>query len=56
MEVYVDDMLVNSKEVESHLEDVKETFEILRQYKMRLNSANCVFGVSSRNFLSFMVS
>jgi len=37
MEVYVDDMHVKSKEEGSHLDNLKETFEILRQYKMKLN-------------------
>jgi len=32
MEVYVDNMLVKSKEVESHLNDLEETFETLRRY------------------------
>ena len=40
MEVYVNDMLIKSKEEESHLDDLRETFEILRQYKMKLNSAS----------------
>ena len=30
MEIYVDDMLVNSKEEESHLDNLKETIETLR--------------------------
>ena len=30
VEVYVDDMLVKSKEEESHLDDLKETFNTLR--------------------------
>ena len=56
MEVYVDDMLVKSKKVEQHLEDLRETFDILRKYQMRLNPAKCVLGVSSGKFLGFMVS
>ena len=56
MEVYVDNMLVKSKEVESHLNDLEETFENLRRYQMRLNPAKCAFGVSSRKFLGFMIS
>ena len=32
MEVYVDHMLVKSKEAESHLEDLEEMFKTLRQY------------------------
>ena len=49
-------MLVKSKEEEDHLDDLKETFNTLRQYSMKLNSSKCAFGVSSRKFLSFMVS
>ena len=56
MEVYVDDMLVKSKEEGSHLDDLKETFKTLRQYKMKLNPTKCAFGVSFRKFLGFMVS
>ena len=56
MEVYVDNMLIKSKEVESHLNDLEETFETLRRYQIRLNLAKCAFGVSSRKFLGFMIS
>uniref|UniRef100_A0A2N9ICY4 Uncharacterized protein n=1 Tax=Fagus sylvatica TaxID=28930 RepID=A0A2N9ICY4_FAGSY len=56
MEVYVDDMLVKTKDDMKHLEDLKETFETLRQYRMKLNPSKCVFGVSSGKFLGFMVS
>ena len=37
VEVYVDDMLVKSREEEDHLDDLKETFNTLRQYSMKLN-------------------
>ena len=56
MEVYVDDMLVKSKEELTHLDDLKETFAMLRQYQIKLNPSKCAFGVASRNFLGFMVS
>ena len=56
MEVYVDDMLVKSKEELTHLEDLRETFAILKQYQMKLNPSKCVFGVVSGKFLGFMVS
>ena len=36
VEVYVDDMLVKSKKEENHLDDLKETFNTLRQYSMKL--------------------
>ena len=56
MEVYVDDMLIKSKEELAHLDDLKETFTNLKQYQMKLNLSKCVFGVASGKFLGFMVS
>ena len=56
VEVYVDDMLVKSKEEEDHLDDLKEKFDTLRQYSMKLNPSRCAFRVSSGKFLGFIVS
>ena len=56
MEVYVDDMLVKSKEELAHLDDLRETFATLKQYQMKLNPSKCVFGIVSGKFLGFMVS
>ena len=56
VEVYVDDMLVTSQNEGKHLDNLQETFDILRQYNMRLNPSKCAFRVSSRKFLGFMVS
>ena len=56
IEVYVDNMLIKSKEEPTHLDDLKETFATLRQYQMKLNPSKCAFGVSSGKFLEFMVS
>ena len=55
MEVYVDDMLVKSKEELAHLDDLRETFTTLKQYQMKLNPSKCVFGIVSSKFLDFMV-
>ena len=56
MEVYVDDMLMKSRKAELHLDNLRETFDTLRKYQMRLNLVKCVFEVSSGKFLGFMVS
>ena len=56
MEVYVDDMLLKSKEELAHLDNLKETFTTLRQYQMKLNPNKYAFGVASRKFLGFMMS
>ena len=56
VQVYVDDMLVKGRREEDHLEDLKETFNTLRSYNMKLNSGKCAFGVTAGKFLGFMVS
>ena len=56
MEVYVNDMLVKSLDEDKHLDDLKETFDMLRRHQMKLNPSKCAFGVSSGKFLGFMVS
>ena len=38
------------------MDDLKETFNTLRPYSMKLNPSKCAFGVSSGKFLNFMVS
>lgn len=44
-------MLVKSKVKEEHLDDLKETFNTLCKYNMKLNPTKCVFRVSSGNTL-----
>ena len=56
VEVYVYDMLVKSLDEKKHLDDLQETFDILRLYNMKLNPSKCAFGVLSGKFLGFIVS
>ncbi|XP_031268343.1 uncharacterized protein LOC116126804 [Pistacia vera] len=56
MEVYINDMLVKSKVVESHIEHLGEMFNILRRYRVKLNPLKCAFGVSSGKFLGFLIN
>ena len=56
IEVYVDDMLVKSKEESAHLDDLEETFTTLKQYQMKLNPNKCTFNVVSGKSLGFMMS
>ena len=48
--------MVKSKEKETLIDDLKETFDNLRVYKMMLNPAKCVFGVPAGKLLGFLVS
>ena len=56
VEVYIDDMVVESKVVSKHLADLSNIFEILRRHKLRLNAFKCSFGVGSGKFLGYMVT
>ena len=56
IEIYVDDMVVKSKVVSEHLEDLSDTFNVLRRHKLRLNASKCSFGVGSGKFLGYMVT
>ena len=49
-------MLVKSRRGDDHLDDLKETFDTLRSYNMKLNLSKCAFGVMAEKFLRFMVS
>ena len=40
-------MLVKSQREEDHLEDLKETFDTLRSYNMKLNPGKSAFGVTA---------
>ena len=55
VQVYVDDMLVKSIREDYHLNDLQETFDMLRTYNMKLNPSKCAFGVTVGKFLGFMV-
>nr|KYP74121.1 Retrovirus-related Pol polyprotein from transposon 297 family [Cajanus cajan] len=56
MEVYVDDMVVKSEDLDRHLSDLVEVFQQLRRHDMRLNPEKYVFGVFGGKFLGFMLS
>ena len=52
----MDDIVVKSREKETLIDDLKETFDNLWVYKMMLNLAKCVFGVPAGKLLGFLVS
>jgi hypothetical protein len=56
IEAYIDDIVVKSEKREDLLDDLKETFDNLRRFKMMLNPKKCVFDVSSGKLLGYMVS
>ncbi|KAK4383193.1 Retrovirus-related Pol polyprotein from transposon [Sesamum angolense] len=56
VEVYVDDILVKSKEARDHIADLEEMFSILRKYQLKLNPGKYAFEVKGGCFLGLMVT
>jgi hypothetical protein len=53
---YVDDVVVKTQEDKGVISDLAETFDNLRQFKMKLNPEKCTFGVPLEKLLGYMVS
>lgn len=56
IEVYVNDMIAKSQSKEDRMDHLKNLFEHLRKFKLRLNTVKCTFGVRSGKLLGFIVS
>jgi hypothetical protein len=56
VEDYVDDVVVKTRNFNTLIANLKETFTSLREYQWKLNPNKCVFGVHSGKLLSFIIS
>ena len=56
MKVYIDDMLVKSVKAELHVDHLAKSFQVMKDYKMKLNLTKCAFSVSVGKFLGFIVN
>ena len=56
VEVYVDDMIVKSRDKADHLATLQRFFERIRRFRLRLNPKKCTFGVTCRKLLGHIVS
>jgi hypothetical protein len=54
--MYVDDVVVKTKQSGILLDDLKETFMNLHRYHMKLNPEKCTFGVPAGQLLGYIVS
>ena len=53
--IYLDDILVFSKNADEHVGHVTEVLAILRQHKLYAKLAKCVFGKTELTFLGHVV-
>jgi hypothetical protein len=56
IQVYIDDVVITTRKVESLISDLIETFDNLNRYKLKLNLTKFSFGVSAGKLLGFLVS
>ena len=56
VEVYVDDMIVKSRDKANHLAALERFFERTREFRLRLNPKKGTFGVTYGKLLGYMVS
>ncbi|KAK1694987.1 hypothetical protein QYE76_011684 [Lolium multiflorum] len=56
VQVYIDDVMITSKEGTTLIEDLKETFDNLDKFCLKLNPTKCSFGVPAGELLGFLVS
>ncbi|KAK1628560.1 hypothetical protein QYE76_002875 [Lolium multiflorum] len=50
VQVYIDDVVITSKKGTTLIEDLKETFDNLDKFCLKLNPTKCSFGVPAENF------
>ncbi|GMP26860.1 hypothetical protein CsSME_00003123 [Camellia sinensis var. sinensis] len=56
VEVYVDDMIIKSKEREDHYTALQKFFQRIRENRLQLNPQKCTFGVTVGKILGFLIT
>jgi hypothetical protein len=55
LEIYINDVVIKSDSMDSHLSDLRLALERMRRYGLKMNQLKCVFGVSAGKFLGFII-
>jgi hypothetical protein len=56
VQVYIDDVVITMKQEPTLIDDVRETFNNLDRYRLKLNPTKCSFDVPAGKLLGFLVS
>ncbi|XP_047330988.1 uncharacterized protein LOC124934495 [Impatiens glandulifera] len=56
VEVYVDDMIVKSRNRAGHIVNLEKFLQRIRKYQLRLNPKKCTFGVTAGKMLGFLIT
>jgi hypothetical protein len=55
LEVYIDDVVVKSDSMDSHLADLRLALESMHRYGLKMNPLKYMFVVSTGKFLGFII-
>src|SRR3954464_2136921 len=56
IEVYIDDVIVKTRDSSTLVDDLRETFNNLERYQIKLNPKKCFFGVPGGQVLGYLIS
>ncbi len=56
VEIYIDDLIIFSETVEKHLEHIKQIFDIVEKYNIKLNPEKCQWGRDTIKILGHIIS
>jgi hypothetical protein len=56
LEVYVDDIIIKTRQNSSLIADLEETFTNVRRFNIRLNPEKCTFGVPWGKLLGYIIT
>ncbi|KAM1131884.1 hypothetical protein ACFX19_047053 [Malus domestica] len=55
VEVYIDDVVIQSARWQTHLDDIRQAFLCMRRHNLKMNPAKYAFTVLAGNFLGILV-
>jgi hypothetical protein len=55
LEIYINDVVIKSDSMNSHLADLHLALERMCRYLMTMNPLKCAFGVSAGKFFGFII-
>ena len=55
MQIYIDDIVVKSVSGKNHIDHLRQSFERMRSYGLKMNPVKCTFCVKAGDFLGFVV-
>lgn len=55
IQVYIDGIVIKSSSESNHLDHIRQSFERMGKYGLKMNPLKCYFGIHACAFLGFMV-